>query len=164
MKRALLISSICLLLLLPWGLYRVVAQPSAGPWFCRGESEFVRLSARGPIRYQGSMTYRPEPGGRALIRFEGDFDIGQGTHYHVNRTAEVLSEMHDGNMRLTTLSASTSFADDAPNDLVRRYVHPSLEAGARYDAKLFEIAEGTLASGSEISPRNLCSLQRPQSD
>ncbi|WP_160286603.1 hypothetical protein [Pseudomonas knackmussii] len=156
MKRALYVAAAGLLLLVPWAQHRVAA---AQPSICSGESELFALSARGAIHYQGSMTYRPEPQGRALMRFVGDFDVGDGRHYHVNRTAEVRSEVVEGQARLVTLSASRSFADDAPDDLVRRYVHPALEAGAQYDVKLFDLAAGTLASGSELSPRNLCTIR-----
>jgi len=159
MKRPLLVAGTCLLLLAPWGLSRVTAQPAPEQRICGGESEVFALSTRGPIHYVGSMTYRPERDGRALMRFVGDIDVGRGTHYHVNRTAEVRSEVVDGQARLITLSASRSFADDAPDELVRRYVHPSLEAEAIYDVKLFDIASGTLASGSELSPRNVCTIR-----
>lgn len=159
MKRPLLVAGTCLLLLAPWGLYRVIAQPSPEQRICSGGSEVFTLATRGAIHYAGSMTYRPERDGRALMRFVGEFDVGADAHYHVNRTAEVRSEVVDGQARLTTLSASRSFADDAPDELVRRYVHPSLEAGARYDVKLFDIAGSTLASGSELGPRNVCTIR-----
>ena len=159
MKRFLYVAATGLSLLAPWALHRVAAQTTAQPRICSGESELFAHSARETIHYQGSMTYRPEPQGRALMRFVGDIDVGRDTHYHVNRTAEVRSEVIDGQARLTTLSASRSFTDNAPDELVRRYVHPSLEAGARYDVKLFDIAPSILASGSELSPRNVCTIR-----
>lgn len=156
MKRTLYVAAAGLLLLAPWALHRLTA---AQPSICSGESELFARSSRGAIHYHGSMTYSPKRQGRALMRFVGDFDVGDGRHYHVNRTAEVRSEVVDGEARLVTLSASRSFADDAPDDLVRRYVHPALEAGAQYDVKLFDLAAGTLASGSELSPRNVCLIR-----
>ncbi|WP_435608078.1 hypothetical protein [Pseudomonas knackmussii] len=159
MKRPLFAAAACLALLAPWDLYWAAEQPPAEFLICNGESEVVVLSARAFLHYQGSMTYRPEQDGRALMRFVGEIDVGRDTHYHVNRTAEVRSEVVDGQARLTTLSASPSFADDAPDELVRRYVHPVLQEGARYDVKLYDMAENILASGSELSPRNLCTIR-----
>lgn len=148
-----------MLLLMPWGLYLTGKQAPSQARICNGESELFVLSAQGNLHYQGSMTYRPEGDGRALVRFVGDIDLGGDMHFHVNRTAEVRSEVVDGQARLTTLSTSHSFADNAPDELVWRYVHPGLEAGARYNVKLFGIAANTLAGGSELSPRNVCTIR-----
>lgn len=61
-------------------------------------------------------------------------------------------------VKTSTLGASRSFSDDAPDELVYRYAHPSLQTGSHYHARLYRITSDLIATGTDLAPRNLCNI------
>lgn len=154
-----------LLFLAPWlTLYYWFFSAQTGKT-CTAQVEVLDMGERsGPAHTSGLLTYRFESNERALLRFVGQLQVA-GTAsrqtYTINRTAEVALALVGDQVKTTTLGASPSYADNAPDELVFRYTHPSLQAGSRYHARLYRITKDLIATGTDFAPRNICKLTPP---
>lgn len=99
--------------------------------------------------------------GQALLRFAGTLQVGNGESrrdFAIHRTAEVALDVVGDQVKSRTLSASRSYSDDAPDELVYRYAHPALEKGSHYHARLYRISQELIATGTDFAARNICAL------
>lgn len=155
---ALLLTSI----LSPW-VFLVATQKSAGVDTCTAETETLAFdNDQSRIHAVGTLTYKFESKDHALLRYVGELHVREGdrlSRYFLHRTAEVQYEYVKDYIKMTTLSASRSFSDEAPDALTYRHIHPALQVGNHYNIRIYRISESSIASGTENSPRNICTVK-----
>ncbi|MCX4212101.1 hypothetical protein [Pseudomonas aeruginosa] len=152
------ISFFLVLLLLPWGVFFFSQVWRVDNLSCESKYEVARFTGNQYLRSMGTLSADFSLNNKVLIRYVGELEV-DGQLYSVHRAAELNYEFQGGYVKYATVEVSTSFSDNAPDELVFAHVNPSFKKGDVTYSYGYRLGPSIWGVGFKDSPRAVCKLQ-----